>query len=732
MSKRYKYDSTIATSNDAAAALLSLSPVSLPPTATSITFSSTDWTTYHSTDNDTIGQSNNYQNTVLDDAVFIANNSTDISFFTFHGYYYDVEQQQSPLHPFEQRKQQTMQLSAGIYDDIDNNGMLFDESNTVTSSLPEGWTIRKRKRSIFEVETNIHTLSELYSSLIKLREQVSAASDIETEEEKQKCNSLKLGLTRRSSSILTDSLTVRTNSLCLSNSGNDAITSAEVDSSSSPSATSILTKDWTVSLGDGYERLLSTYPSFIFEQLMQVYLECLCFKRMGSQNLLYQHRQGKLDPAYVSAIYAYAGLHTLICHSDRYGVYSFMNELVRDAYYVAHELVEFDSVNDIMTVETLVIMYQYLIIAQQHQQWQQGKSTTTTGTSYESKAHHLFSLAKQQMELILQPSASLSSSSDKIPLEQEQEQNAYRLLLWMAEIDWSFTIFNTRLNSTAATTNNAPIINSQLVNASLNSVKVTMHPEISNGKQEGKEAEAERLYIKAMKFKLKGLQILLHRHKKPIKSLCHDLNRWRSKYLESFLYKRHQNTDTIDDNAQQRSEEVYTIEDKLALRLHILYFAGMLELHQQSMFEGFESDTEIWQSKSKWTDYFTAAFADPKIVVEEQKRPLNEQQSKVEKGLYRSMNAAYGFIQVVQLLLEEKDLCLLPQIIDTLSTACTVLYFGNKIVVCSPEMVQKSERALTFVMNAFLITTTAYELMVECPRIYRFVKKWTPLILGTK
>lgn len=63
---------------------------------------------------------------------------------------------------------------------------------------------------------------------------------------------------------------------------------------------------------------------------------------------------------------------------------------------------------------------------------------------------------------------------------------------------------------------------------------------------------------------------------------------------------------------------------------------------------------------------------------------------------------------------------------DTLSAACTVLYFGNKVIISNKEMIQKSEEALSFVVHAFL-TSTTYALM-QCPGIDNFVKKWSALI----
>lgn len=62
-------------------------------------------------------------------------------------------------------------------------------------------------------------------------------------------------------------------------------------------------------------------------------------------------------------------------------IYSFLKDLASDAYYAAHELVEFDYVST-MTIDTLMIVYQYLFLM--------GK---------EGEARNLFCVALQQMGL---------------------------------------------------------------------------------------------------------------------------------------------------------------------------------------------------------------------------------------------------------------------------------------------------------------------------------------------
>ncbi|CEP07533.1 hypothetical protein [Parasitella parasitica] len=528
-------------------------------------------------------------------------------------------------------------------------------------SLPTGWTLAGRKRSIFELDTNIHTLSQLYSTLVDLRNQLPDTVADQVEQLFKKKPSL--GPARSSTEdymfLLPRSESVSNASAC----GTSAMDTGEEQEPQ---------QEQQQSSHGHYDRLRWTYPDFIFESLVHVYLDCICFTRTQPKKLLEQHRQGtKLDKAYICAIYAYAALHALLCHPEKFGIYSFMNQLAVDAYQAAFDMVEFDSM-DAVTCETLVIMYQYLLTVGQ-----------------DGEARNLFCLAQRQMELLLST-------------QNQQPQDVHRLYVWMAELDWDF----------ALTKFTVPLLEYSQLKPSLDQIK----PVATNFND-------DQLYVKSIKFKIKGLRILLSNHTQQPSTntsspspqqLNQQLNQWRTRYLETFLYKRHAVT-----NSNQAT--TYTLEDKLALRLHALYFAGMLELHQQHMLQGFESD-RLWQSsKEQWPDYFSLSSSSTTSSFE-----ISSEQSQVEKGLYRSMNAAYGFIQVIRLLLDEMDRCILPQVIDTLSAACTVLYFGNKVVLSNKEMIQKSQEALSFVVHAFLTSTTFA--MMECPRIDRFVKKWGSLM----
>ncbi|EPB92854.1 hypothetical protein HMPREF1544_00293 [Mucor circinelloides 1006PhL] len=605
-----------------------------PPTPTSLHHhhSAMEWS-FHPTDANVCHSTAMQQTSDSLAASTIANNEGPLSFFDYNFVFTTPE----PNHQQAEEQQQ--------------------EDHDVP--LPTGWTLAGRKRSIFELDTNIHTLSELYSTLVDLRNQLPepVADQVELLYKKKPTLSPTRSSTDDYMSFVSRSSNLSSPSCALQNSLSFNMDADTIEQKSNNDN------------NNDYDRLRWTYPDCIFELLVQVYLDCICFTRVQPQKLLEQHRQGStLDSAYVCAIYAYAALHALLCHPEKFGIYPFMNQLAVDAYQIAFDLVEFDSMEPV-TCETLVIMYQYLLTVGQ-----------------EGEARNLFCLAQRQMELLL------------LSTQKQHSQDVHRLYAWMAELDWSF----------ALTKFTAPLIEYRQLRASLDQIKPVTTTHYAN----------DQLYVKAIKFRIKGLHILLasQDHEQHALPPHHRLNQWRTKYLETFLYKRHAH-DVDDDDDHQTT--LYTLEDKLALRLHALYFAGMLELHQQHMLKGFEAD-QLWESsKEQWPDYFSSLGSSCSF-------EISTEQSQVEKGLYRSMNAAYGFIQVIRLLLDEKDRCILPQVIDTLSAACTVLYFGNKVVFSNKDMIQKSQEALSFVVHAFLTSTTFA--MMECPRIDAFVKKWGSLI----
>ncbi|KAI8976146.1 hypothetical protein BDB01DRAFT_368535 [Pilobolus umbonatus] len=481
-------------------------------------------------------------------------------------------------------------------------------------NLPSGWKVVGRKQSIFELDTNIHTLGELYNTLVELRDKLPHTLEVKQDH------------------VLSRAQTSSSNNLFLS-----PIISQSLSVSQSASSSDI-------DMADEYNRLIDVYPGFIFENLIEIHLTCISYRRTQPEHLLATYKKGGKSKALLSAVYAYGAMHAVICHPNLFGIYSFMNQLAYDAYQCAHELIEFDSV-EINTVETLVIMYLYLMMVGQ-----------------EDKARNMLGLAVRHIEII-------------IDHKSHQQQDIHRLFLWITELDWHSSIQSYQ----------QPLITVEMVKQSIAFVKP-----ISS-------SESDITDIKALKSRLKGLQLSLFRQQDEGTMLYRQLNEWKSRYLQIFLYRRY-------------PDREYSLEDKHALHLHALYFSAMLQLYQQKMMTTFEDSNK--RDTSEWIDYFHYSV---------------HCQSKVENYLYASMNAAYGFIQVIKILMDESDHCLLPNFIDILSAACTILYFGNKVAASNNNMLLKSEEALSFIAHAFLSSTT--QSIMQCPKIDRFIQRWRKFII---
>ncbi|CAO3645472.1 unnamed protein product [Mucor hiemalis] len=470
----------------------------------------------------------------------------------------------------------------------DNSVFQFDslvfstpEEEKTPVYLPCGWTIAGRKRSIFEMETNIHTLGELYSTLIELKNQLPP-EELEKNEEDQALDPSAL-LSRRSSSFaMSDNLTELSSRRSSSN--------FSLSSSSSP-----------LNENDLYLALTSTYPSFIFDSLIDLGISSCCCSYLHRKNARKAIQIDKIDKSYACAIFAFAALHAILCHSEKYGIYSFLNSLATDAYHTAYELLEFDKTSS-TTVETLVLMYQYLLLL-----------------GNEGEARNLFCLAWRHMEI-------------------EKGSNHHQhLLLWMAELDWIYCLAR----------DCTPVIDPN--NITKRSLKVT--------------------HISAGDIMMEDISLLYR--------------------IKVFLYKRN-------------FSNVYNTEDRLALRLHALFFSGMLQFYQQQMMVAFKFEEE--DLNSEWTDYFSSTTVKTK--------------TQVEKSLRSCMNAAYGFVQVIKLMLDEGDICELPFLADTLSTAYTVLYFGSKVTLKAPP-----QDTLLFIVQ-YLSNSS----MIQCVRVHRFVQTWGSLL----
>ncbi|KAI9030696.1 hypothetical protein CLU79DRAFT_831233 [Phycomyces nitens] len=139
--------------------------------------------------------------------------------------------------------------------------------------------------------------------------------------------------------------------------------------------------------------------------------------------------------------------------------------------------------------------------------------------------------------------------------------------------------------------------------------------------------------------------------------------------------------------------------------LEELYYIGRLHIHETEMMTAFGSD-ESW-CHNTWNDYF------------DEKR--KEREHKVERALEASMQAAFGLVRVTKMYFETNNLCRLPETVETLSGACTMLYFGSKMSI--QPIAKQSEEALIYLANAFESTPS----LMNSIHVRQFVEKWRTL-----
>ncbi|KAG0174985.1 hypothetical protein DFQ30_001460 [Apophysomyces sp. BC1015] len=165
---------------------------------------------------------------------------------------------------------------------------------------------------------------------------------------------------------------------------------------------------------------------------------------------------------------------------------------------------------------------------------------------------------------------------------------------------------------------------------------------------------------------------------------------------------------TMEQLESWRESFSQNIGGRYALRLHSIYFAGRLYAHQAEMMQALTRSDTKWQ-KQDWTDYFD-------------QKTTQDCNASVEEALQLCTQAALGLVQVVALLFQSNDRCMLPELMNILSNACTVLYFGSKMII-DPQVIQQSESAIKFLVDIFESSST----MMQLPRIYQFVERWRQL-----
>lgn len=167
----------------------------------------------------------------------------------------------------------------------------------------------------------------------------------------------------------------------------------------------------------------------------------------------------------------------------------------------------------------------------------------------------------------------------------------------------------------------------------------TMSPPVLYNKQQQQQqplvrlrplSEDERLPLLALEIELEGLA--------RISQHDHDLGSWRDKIRKNFPYTNHPHP----------SDSTSRLVNRYALRLHALFFAGKLQIHQSNMMQSLSQHND-----RGWSDYFTEL-------------PSNNNDmattNQVEAALMESMRAGFGLVQIVWTLFQANDRCMIIEV----------------------------------------------------------------------
>ncbi|CAO3631584.1 unnamed protein product [Cunninghamella blakesleeana] len=418
-------------------------------------------------------------------------------------------------------------------------------------------------------------------------------------------------------------------------------------------------------------------------------------------------RVGNLTPSLMHAIFAYNAMHGITCHSEQFNQ-PYLIPLAEECYRLACDFLEFDNMT-ISTVETLALLHLY-----------------TTLRCLQS--HHLY-IAKRHMSFL---------GYDK----------NWNLHAWLRRMDLATTL-DTNFSCSLPSNNNNNNNNNtdyhhhqddytdkytQLKKP--NSKKIN-HPHHQNQQQQQQNmnpyifpspaasplsisltsfsddlAYQDRLWIY---YEIKGWELI---HKK---GSIKEFQKWVQESISDIYEKNrqsymndtthpHNNSNSSKNNNDMgnEAEQISRIAQYRILRLQALYLSGILNNHQSEMMDAFASD-DRWVLDDQCTDYFSVTF---------------KNQNTIQQTLHNCMSAAFKLIQVVLTLFQIKHKCLIPELIDILTAACTIIYFGHK-VASDPNITRQASQALHDIVFAF---ENERYMIIALPKISSSLNRWKSMI----
>jgi hypothetical protein len=276
----------------------------------------------------------------------------------------------------------------------ENAAVIKKEKDDLPFKLPPGWRLIAQGAGL-SMETNIHTLGELYTTLQAIRQELfmEGSPTIGKNIGVPQFRSTKV---RMGGAAMEDRLTLRRQY-------GYYITSP--DSSLNPTKRKA---------GNKFFR----YPQEVLDMLMQLHVNCTSQIPIDKQTYLWRYRQRMLPRALTYAIYACAALHAERCHPE-FNHIDYLEDLAEKSYTLARDLVNFDDIR-LITIETLMVIQYY-----------------KAGCGQIREAYSIFGTAVRMAHTL----KLYDLCNDQRASPQERE-TCRRLWAWMAWFDMSYVIFS--------------------------------------------------------------------------------------------------------------------------------------------------------------------------------------------------------------------------------------------------------------------------------------------------
>ncbi|KAI8063193.1 hypothetical protein BC940DRAFT_336045 [Gongronella butleri] len=532
-------------------------------------------------------------------------------------------------------------------------------------ALPEGWVMKERKRSLVEVETNIRTLGQLYRTLSDLKKQLPSPVVADAE-----------GGGNGGAVPAGGGLPGQEPPFVFKK-RNSSMGWLPVTPVSKRSLRQTLPTVMDADRPWHAHPALAGYPMELFERLVQLHVHCTSAMPTWRDpgQFLAAFQQGTLHRGLLYAVLAYTALHGMMCHPESFPVSCLptLLPLAQDCYDLASDALEFDDIST-STVEALVLLHLYANLAMQHEDhflWVAKRQIQYLDYSKWWNFRAWFQRVEYATMKVTEPGHGASNAPN---------QDAGMVTASASASDAAAALLDRASNTTSLPTLTRP----------------QQAPSGANDAQQSPELRAryssasydyphylQRLWIY---YEIRGWALL-----RSEEATVAQLDAW------------------MEDCTRTLQTEGQPFPTWQMLRLQSLYVAGLLHVYQRELMNQLAAN-DRWLLDDQVDDYFSFT---------------NLAHHRLELAVHNGIVAAFQLIQTVLQLFSVHHRCLIPELVDTLSMASTIIYFGRKMSSDTHSQVAKeAEQVLRNLVCAFLQEPG----MLQNQKVYQAVSSWQSMI----